>query len=70
MLFRSTELAERFAPLAEKLAADQEKILEELTVVQGNPVDLGGYYQPEAEKIKSAMRPSATLNAHLDSAFA
>ena len=64
------ELAERFAPLAEKLAADQEKILEELTVVQGNPVDLGGYYQPEAEKIKSAMRPSATLNAHLDSAFA
>ncbi|WP_314034452.1 NADP-dependent isocitrate dehydrogenase [Dietzia sp. CH92] len=65
-----TELASRFAPLAEKLEADKDTILQELTEVQGNAVDLGGYYRPDSEKLKSAMRPSATLNAHLDSAFA
>ncbi|GAA3511281.1 NADP-dependent isocitrate dehydrogenase [Dietzia aurantiaca] len=64
------ELAARFAPLAEKLDADKDTILEELTVVQGNAVDLGGYYQPDTEKLKSAMRPSKTLNKHLDAAFA
>ncbi|MGX1766974.1 NADP-dependent isocitrate dehydrogenase [Dietzia sp. NPDC055340] len=64
------ELAARFAPLAEKLDADKDTILEELTVVQGHAVDLGGYYQPDTEKLKSAMRPSKTLNDHLDSAFA
>ncbi len=64
------ELAARFAPLAEKLDADKDRILEELTVVQGHSVDLGGYYQPDTEKLKAAMRPSKTLNDHLDSAFA
>ena len=64
------ELAARFAPLAEKLTADKDTILEELTEVQGNPVDLGGYYKPDPEKLKAAMRPSKTLNAHLDSVFA
>ena len=64
------ELAARFAPLAETLTADKDTILEELTEVQGNPVDLGGYYKPDPEKLKAAMRPSKTLNAHLDSVFA
>ncbi|USX44581.1 NADP-dependent isocitrate dehydrogenase [Dietzia kunjamensis] len=64
------ELAARFAPLAEKLDADKDRILEELTDVQGHSVDLGGYYQPDTEKLKAAMRPSKTLNDHLDSAFA
>ncbi|MVZ89109.1 NADP-dependent isocitrate dehydrogenase [Microbacter sp. ANSKLAB05] len=64
------ELAARFAPLAEKLDADKDRILEELTVVQGHSVDLGGYYQLDTEKLKAAMRPSKTLNDHLDSAFA
>ncbi|MBB0994597.1 NADP-dependent isocitrate dehydrogenase [Dietzia maris] len=64
------ELAARFAPLAEKLDADKDRILKELTVVQGHSVDLGGYYQPDTEKLKAAMRPSKTLNDHLDSAFA
>ena len=64
-----SELAARFAPLAEKLDADKDTILEELTLVQGRAVDLGGYYRPDTAKLKDAMRPSATLNAHLDSAF-
>lgn len=60
------ELASHFAALAEKLDSDKDTILEELTVVQGNPVELGGYYLPELEKLKTAMRPSETLNAHLE----
>ena len=34
--------------------------------MQGAPVDIGGYYQPDAEQAAAAMRPSATFNAILD----
>jgi isocitrate dehydrogenase len=60
------ELAAAFAPVAEALARDEETIVGELNEVQGAPVDLGGYYQPDDEKAVAAMRPSATLNAILD----
>ena len=58
-------LAERFAPLAERLAADEHKIVAELTVVQGESVELGGYYHPNPELAAAAMRPSATFNEAL-----
>jgi isocitrate dehydrogenase len=61
------ELATRFAPLAERLAAEEETIVSELAAVQGSPVDAGGYYRPDPEKVAAAMRPSATLNAALES---
>ncbi len=60
-------LAEAFAPLAERLAADEEAIVAELTEVQGRPVDLGGYYRVDREKATAAMRPSATFNAAIAS---
>jgi isocitrate dehydrogenase len=60
-----TELAERFAPLAERLAADEAAIVAELAEVQGAPVDIGGYYRPDPDRSAEAMRPSATLNAAL-----
>ena len=53
-------------PVAEELEAQEETILAELNGVQGSPVDLGGYYWPELEKVTSVMRPSATLNAIVD----
>ena len=59
------ELAARFAPLAEALAANEQAIVEELNGVQGSPVELGGYYRPDPARIDSAMRPSATFNAAL-----
>ena len=58
-------LAAAFAPVAEALARDEAKIVAELNEVQGAPVDIGGYYQPDAVKVAAAMRPSATLNADL-----
>ncbi|MCV7548647.1 NADP-dependent isocitrate dehydrogenase, partial [Micrococcus luteus] len=57
------ELAAAAKPIAEELGAQEETILAELNGVQGSPVDLGGYYAPDMEKVTSVMRPSATLNA-------
>jgi isocitrate dehydrogenase len=61
------ELAKIFAPLAERLAADETTIVDELNAVQGKPVDLGGYYYVDKSKTDKAMRPSAALNAALQS---
>jgi isocitrate dehydrogenase len=56
------ELAETFAPLAAALADDEQKIVDELVAVQGDPVDIGGYYRPDPEKASAVMRPSHTFN--------
>ena len=58
-------LKEQFAPLAKELAANEEQIIRELVEIQGDPVDIGGYYHPDVEKADAAMRPSATLNGIL-----
>jgi len=58
-------LKARFAPLAKALADNEAKIVAELNGVQGKPVDIGGYYRPDAERMARAMRPSATFNAAL-----
>ena len=60
------ELAAVFAPVAAALGGSEEAIVAELLAVQGHPVDIGGYYSPDAEKVSAAMRPSATLNAIVD----
>ena len=56
-----------FAPVAEQLVAQSEAIDAELIAVQGHPVDIGGYYRPDAAKAAAVMRPSATFNAILAS---
>ena len=61
------ELKERFTQVAADLGDNEAKINEELIGAQGSPVDLGGYYKPDADKAAAAMRPSATLNAIIDS---
>jgi isocitrate dehydrogenase len=60
-----TELADIFAPLAKTLTESEAKIVEELVAVQGQPVEIGGYYQPNIELVEKALRPSATLNQAL-----
>src|SRR5476651_2487050 len=60
---KDAELQARFKPLAETLAKNEAKINAELIGAQGKPVDIGGYYLPDAAKTSAAMRPSATLNA-------
>jgi isocitrate dehydrogenase len=64
---QDAEIAGRFATLAERLDENEERIVEELSSVQGSAVEIGGYYRPDGEKATAAMRPSATLNEALDS---
>jgi len=60
------ELKNLFTPIAEELAAKEELIAEELLSAQGNPVDIGGYYLPDADALTRAMLPSASFNSVLE----
>jgi len=64
------ELKNFFAKLAEKLGAKKDKILEELTAIQGKAVDLGGYFHASAGRVTDVMQPSATLNKLMEEALA
>ena len=63
-------LQAHFAPLAKELADNEQKITEELKVVQGKPADIGGYYLVDPQKLSAVMRPSVTFNAVLAKAAA
>jgi len=60
-------LAAVFGPVVAALKDKEATINEELLAVQGEPVDIGGYYQPDDALAANAMRPSATLNGIIDS---
>ena len=60
------ELAEAFKPVAESLEAKAGEIEQALLDVQGSPVDLGGYYAPNEEKLAEVMRPVAAFNDIID----
>ena len=62
-----SDLSGDFAELAKTLAESEGEIVEELNAVQGEEVDIGGYYRPDLEKVVAAMRPSAKLNDALES---
>ncbi|MBU5638875.1 NADP-dependent isocitrate dehydrogenase [Geomonas sp. Red69] len=64
---KDADLAAKFAKVAKALQENEEKINAELIGAQGKPVDMGGYYHPDDKKTEAAMRPSATLNAIIDS---
>jgi isocitrate dehydrogenase len=62
----SPSLAAHFKTLSEALASQEELIVSELNSVQGQKVDIGGYFSPDPEKLIEAMRPSAAFNAIID----
>jgi len=55
-----------FAPLAKTLAEKEAAIVAELAEVQGQAVDISGYYRPDMDKVAAVMRPSPTFNAAID----
>ena len=59
-------LQARFAEVAQALAENEAVITEELLAVQGEPVDIGGYYHPDPTLTEQVMRPSAAFNAVID----
>ncbi len=64
------ELADHFAELAKSLSEKEDAIIAEFAEVQGDSVDIGGYYYPDREKTTAVMRPSETLNDALEAARA
>jgi len=64
---KDAELKERFTPVAKALKENEAKIDQELIDAQGRPADIGGYFRPVKAKADQEMRPSATLNAIIDS---
>lgn len=64
---QNAELQKQFADLASSLSENEQTIIDELNAAQGSPVDIGGYYHADREKLATAMRPSATLNSLIES---
>ena len=62
---RDAELAANFAPVAAALEGYERQILDELAAGEGEPTQLGGYFQPDPELADAIMRPSQTLNSVL-----
>ncbi|MDR2732338.1 MAG: NADP-dependent isocitrate dehydrogenase [Fibromonadaceae bacterium] len=51
------ELKSKFEPIAKHLSGNEQKIIAGLASLQGHPVDIGGYYHPDAKKLAEVMRP-------------
>lgn len=64
---KDAEMKARFTRVAKELTDNAVKIDAELLAAQGKPVDIGGYFRPDPVKADKALRPSATLNAIIDS---
>jgi isocitrate dehydrogenase len=64
---KDKELSAKFAKLAKELAENEKKIMAEIDATQGKPMDIGGYYLPDAQKADKAMRASDTFNSAIDS---
>ena len=64
---KDPDLKSKFADIAEKLIANESKIIDEMNSAQGDKVDINGYYFPDDGLASKAMRPSTTLNSIIDS---
>ncbi|SFL94921.1 NADP-dependent isocitrate dehydrogenase [Marinobacter zhejiangensis] len=64
------ELKAYFAKISEQVEANKDKILDEMSVIQGHPAEIGGYYHAPEQLVSSVMQPSETFNAILAGARA
>jgi isocitrate dehydrogenase len=62
----SPELAAEFRDMAQLLTDNEQRIVSEIASASGHPLDIGGYYHPDAAKLSAAMRPSALFNSQID----
>ncbi len=59
-------LKARFVPVAKALMENEDKINSELLAAQGQPMDIGGYFDPDEKMTARAMRPSDTFNGIIE----
>jgi isocitrate dehydrogenase len=55
-----------FGQMSTYLSYNRQKIIHELSAVQGETVNMGGYYKPDEDMGFAAMRPSSIFNMALD----
>jgi len=63
---KNSDLKEEFSSIAKQLFNNESVIVNELNQIQGSPVNIGGYYEPNESLVHAAMRPSKTLNSILN----
>ena len=59
-------IKEKFSVILKELEENEMKIIQELNSIQGNPVDMGGYYFPDEKRLEKLLRPSQTFNLILN----
>ncbi|WP_299277661.1 NADP-dependent isocitrate dehydrogenase [uncultured Psychroserpens sp.] len=59
---KDADLKHEFTQVYNELHANEAQIVNELNKVQGQSMDIGGYYEPNENLTSNAMRPSDTLN--------
>ena len=62
-------LKSEFAKQFKALSENETKISNELKQVQGNEVDLGGYYKPDLIASNKIMKPSSTFNQIINNLY-
>ncbi|MGY8814255.1 MAG: NADP-dependent isocitrate dehydrogenase [Gammaproteobacteria bacterium] len=63
---KDNELANQFNSIARDLSKNENIILDELNSIQGDPIEIEGYFKPKPSICENAMRPSNTLNNIID----
>ena len=63
---KNADLKAEFAKIADELAKNETKIIAELNSIQGNAVNIEGYYMPNETLTENAMRPNKNLNSILN----
>jgi isocitrate dehydrogenase len=63
----NSDLKEKFTKVSADLISNEAKIVDELNKVQGDKVDMGGYFHTDDAKLAKIMRPSETLNSIINS---
>jgi len=64
---KELDLQGMFSKLSKELSSHEDQIVKELNEAQGVSIDMQGYFLPNEDIVKRAMRPSATFNAALAS---
>ncbi|RLD38655.1 MAG: NADP-dependent isocitrate dehydrogenase [Bacteroidetes bacterium] len=60
------ELQSKFKEVAKQLQDNETKILAEIAAAEGKATNIGGYFEPDADLVAKAMRPSTSLNTIID----
>lgn len=63
---KDKSLQDSFKDVAKQLQENETTIAQEMLDVQGDPVNLGGYYLPDPEITEKQMRPCKTFNGIID----